>query len=230
MNHNSSHESLNMFIKKAKGVGKMMQDRGKSCRERAMWQGCGMSRGCTRQGFNGAEECGTTIQTRNGVIGRIQNSVCGETRENQCGCTRETRETTCGEDRSNQCGCKRETGNTTCGEEREDRIGQCGCMRETGNTGCRNQNSRCGCMQGTRNTGCGNQNSGCDGNKESQNEVCERERMPVDKMGIGMGFVPWQKYKNVSCAGEGMTQGTIFDDLVKPFYGTGKTGRSEHGR
>ena len=39
------------------------------------------------------------------------------------------------------------------------------------------------------------------------------------KKSLAMAYVPWQEWKNVMCAKEGMEKGTIFSDLVLPFYG-----------
>ena len=153
------------------------------------------------------------------------------------------------ERRENVCEEVRENRSNPCEEVRENRSRQCGCVQETRNMG--RQNCRCGCMRRTGDCGgvsaravencdvvqcrqdikmneceCMHKDS-CKDMERTQNKVCEQEKMPVDKMGIGMGYVPWQKYKNVACADKGMTQGTIFEDLVKPFYGCGKNERGE---
>ena len=39
---------------------------------------------------------------------------------------------------------------------------------------------------------------------------------------LAMAYVPWQEWRNVMCAKEGMCYGTIFKDLVLPFYGCKK--------
>ena len=46
-----------------------------------------------------------------------------------------------------------------------------------------------------------------------------------DKYPIGMAYVPWQEWRNVMPAKEGICYGTIFSELVLPFYGCGKGGR-----
>ncbi|MBD5089165.1 MAG: spore coat associated protein CotJA [Clostridiales bacterium] len=45
-----------------------------------------------------------------------------------------------------------------------------------------------------------------------------------------MGYVPWQSFENVLCAKEGFEQGTIFADLILPFYGSPMRGNSGNGR
>lgn len=50
-------------------------------------------------------------------------------------------------------------------------------------------------------------------------DPCCREEKPVDEMDPGMGYIPWQKFENVLCAEEGFVHGTIFKDLILPFYG-----------
>ena len=48
---------------------------------------------------------------------------------------------------------------------------------------------------------------------------CNPGNEPVDKMGIGMGYVPWQEWKNIFNLEEGLENGTIFADLCKPYLG-----------
>lgn len=48
---------------------------------------------------------------------------------------------------------------------------------------------------------------------------CYGEEQPVDSMGVGMAYVPWQRFENVMDAEEGLECGTIFRELVMPYYG-----------
>lgn len=41
----------------------------------------------------------------------------------------------------------------------------------------------------------------------------------IDNMPLAMAYVPMQKWKNVMDAATGFSHGTIFQDLVMPFYG-----------
>ena len=46
-----------------------------------------------------------------------------------------------------------------------------------------------------------------------------------DNKPLAIAYVPWQKWKNVMCAKEGMEHGTIFAELVMPFKGCQCKGR-----
>ena len=60
----------------------------------------------------------------------------------------------------------------------------------------------------------------CEQRRQLCNPVtCYGEEQPVDSMGIGMAYVPWQRFENVMNAAEGLECGTIFKDLVMPYYG-----------
>lgn len=41
---------------------------------------------------------------------------------------------------------------------------------------------------------------------------------PVDYMPIGMGYVPWQQWGEVFTGEAGLAHGTIFPELVKPWW------------
>lgn len=140
-------------------------------------------------------------------------------------------------DRGGGCGFRR------CGEA-EARNGDsrqgCGCKEEEKKSGCgcgeerRGQNNMqrsCGCGTERRGRGCV-QKSSCDmGCSSMQNQwnPCCREEKPVDEMNPGMGYVPWQKFENVLCAEDGFDQGTIFKDLILPFYGRPINGMGGNG-
>ncbi len=40
-----------------------------------------------------------------------------------------------------------------------------------------------------------------------------------DNMQLASAYVPWQEFRQVMDAGKGMNHGTIFAELVLPFYG-----------
>lgn len=54
---------------------------------------------------------------------------------------------------------------------------------------------------------------------------CRIPRDPMDGMVIAMAYVPWQKWQNISEVCRGMEQGTIFEELNKPFCGKGGCNR-----
>lgn len=50
------------------------------------------------------------------------------------------------------------------------------------------------------------------GNKESNLDKC------IDSLPLAMAYVPMQKWRNVFEACEGLAHGTIFEELVLPYY------------
>lgn len=63
-------------------------------------------------------------------------------------------------------------------------------------------------------------NCACQQRGQEHNPItCYGEVQPVDSMGIGMAYVPWQRFENLMGAAEGLECGTIFCDLVMPYYG-----------
>lgn len=43
----------------------------------------------------------------------------------------------------------------------------------------------------------------------------------ISHMPLAMAYVPWQEWRNIYSAEKGLCIGTIFEDLNKPFSGTG---------
>lgn len=56
-------------------------------------------------------------------------------------------------------------------------------------------------------------------NYYNSNNMCDKREYP-----LAMAYVPWQQWNNVMCAKEGLCKGTIYSDLVLPFYGCDKRG------
>lgn len=54
---------------------------------------------------------------------------------------------------------------------------------------------------------------------------CTRRDDPLADMPIAMAYVPWQVWRCPLEAEKGFQCGTIFEDLNKPFKGTGGMGR-----
>lgn len=69
----------------------------------------------------------------------------------------------------------------------------------------------------------------CGRESEPNHDPCYHKELPVDRIKPGMGYVPWQNFENVLCAKDGLAQGTIFGDLILPFYGSPIHGRNVHG-
>lgn len=55
--------------------------------------------------------------------------------------------------------------------------------------------------------------------REENAQICYGEMAPVDRMRIGIGYVPWQRFENVMDAEQGLMHGTIFQELVMPYSG-----------
>lgn len=54
----------------------------------------------------------------------------------------------------------------------------------------------------------------------TMNSCCDSDRSDSDhNYVIGMAYVPWQTFENVYDACKGLSRGTIFADLDKPFKG-----------
>lgn len=52
---------------------------------------------------------------------------------------------------------------------------------------------------------------------------CEHDML--SEMPLAMAYVPWQKWRRLYEAEKGFQQGTIFEELDKPFRGMGGCGR-----
>lgn len=46
----------------------------------------------------------------------------------------------------------------------------------------------------------------------------EKDSINIDYKPIAMAYVPWQQWRNVVDGKTGLAQGTIFGELVMPFY------------
>lgn len=99
---------------------------------------------------------------------------------------------------------------------------------------CQN-NMRYGRQTSMRNPYMQNQNNGCRPVPEPVNRSAQSSRSssicpgyskaPVDTMPLAMAYVPWQKWQNIYEPCKGLNQGTIFQDLDKPFHGKGGCNR-----
>ena len=69
------------------------------------------------------------------------------------------------------------------------------------------------------NCGCGMNGHVSGIQNDKKYDGCNIGNEPVDKMEIGMCYVPWQKWQNIFNMDEGLQNGTIFADLCKPYLG-----------
>ena len=62
----------------------------------------------------------------------------------------------------------------------------------------------------------------CECNMDMRNQKrWGNRRDGVDSMQVAMQYVPWQQWNQIYCPEEGLSCGTIFPELNKPFYGKG---------
>lgn len=47
---------------------------------------------------------------------------------------------------------------------------------------------------------------------------------------LGSAYVPWQQFRNVLDAGKGINHGTIFAELILPFYGASAACQNTNAR
>ena len=120
--------------------------------------------------------------------------------------------------------------------------GNCSCRSQKPNNpvpGCNSHSQNQSTMASGCNSCSSNQNniaSGCNNHHQNQPRTCDsgcerpHYRQPencadsishidMHNIPIGIGYVPWQKWRNVYALCEGLSQGTIFKELDYPFYG-----------
>ena len=120
--------------------------------------------------------------------------------------------------------------------------GNCSCRSQKPNNtvpGCNSHSQNQSNMASGCNSCSSNQNniaSGCNNHHQNQPRTCDsgcerpHDRPPencadsishidMHNIPIGIGYVPWQKWRNVYALCEGLSQGTIFKELDYPFYG-----------
>lgn len=75
----------------------------------------------------------------------------------------------------------------------------------------------------------GSMRQGYDRNRGNMCDYCapsdrerhqEKTRYPVEQMALAMAYVPWQEWRCVYDANEGLKAGTIFEELDLEFYGS----------
>jgi hypothetical protein len=81
-------------------------------------------------------------------------------------------------------------------------------------------NRRMGSYQNTP-CGCGEKPNMESAREEHKHDRCDEAYVDdcLEKLPLAMAYVPFQKWKNVTDAATGLAHGTIFQDLVLPFYG-----------
>ena len=60
-------------------------------------------------------------------------------------------------------------------------------------------------------------------------DCCQKSDHPdhsgVDSLPLAMAYVPWQQFGNLYEPDQALRNGTVFQDLNKPFHGSMKGGR-----
>lgn len=120
--------------------------------------------------------------------------------------------------------------------------GNCSCRSQKPNNtvpGCNSHSQNQSNMTSGCNSCSSNQNniaSGCNNHHQNQPRTCDSgceqphyrppencadsiSHIDMHNIPIGIGYVPWQKWRNVYALCEGLSQGTIFKELDYPFYG-----------
>ena len=79
--------------------------------------------------------------------------------------------------------------------------------------------SGCGCRM--RRASCGERANGCDGECR-QNAPCTTGNDPLKGASLAMVYSPEQAFEKLYEPDEGLTRGTVFEALEKPFFGDGR--------
>lgn len=92
----------------------------------------------------------------------------------------------------------------------------------------RNRNSeymrRGNCARGCRNTAGGAVPASLASYEEKNTPCCDRDD-ELAGMPPAMAYVPWQNWRKVYDVQRGLSRGTIFEELDKPFCGKGGCGQ-----
>jgi hypothetical protein len=61
----------------------------------------------------------------------------------------------------------------------------------------------------------------CDRCDKDHFDHCDKDHLEncIDKLPLAMAYVPFQKWRKVLDGAAGLEAGTIFQELIKPFYG-----------
>lgn len=114
---------------------------------------------------------------------------------------------------------------------RMNNANNCGCSENRNNSCSANRSNECGCSMNRRNdSGCSmnrRNDSGCSMNKDHMCDHsmdyngcgCDMMNNNMKNMVLGMAYVPMQKWNKIFDPDKGWNEGTIFPELVYPFYG-----------
>ena len=164
-------------------------------------------------------EYGTEMRTSDTGCGCTNTTRAAQTRASGCNCANSSRAAQ--QTRTIGCGCTRtaQTRTTGCGcannaRTAETRTTGCGCgntarTAQTRTTGC-----GCGC-------GCGETSRTAQtrsGSGRNAGDGCPDRRIPAPS--LAMAYVPMQQWRDILDCEDALTNGTLFGELVLPFYPT----------
>lgn len=78
------------------------------------------------------------------------------------------------------------------------------------------QNTQCGCGVTPVMDVCTGDHNNC---RQDHMDCDHHHEKGVDDLPLAMAYVPWQRWRKVCDGATGLAQGTIFQELVLPFYG-----------
>lgn len=117
-------------------------------------------------------------------------------------------------------------GNCNCRQQNQSSEPDCRCGNPVIEP--RNENSGCNRQPPPRSSNCNMQNPtplqnncNCNASQNRPSENCRETISHIDmhNIPIGIGYVPWQKWRKINALCDGLSQGTIFKELSLPFYG-----------
>ena len=151
----------------------------------------------------GCGNANRTAQARTTGCGCANTARTAETRTTGCGCGNTARTT---QTRTTGCGC------ANAARTAQTRTSGCGCgntarTAQTRTTGC-----GCGCGETSRTA------QTRSGSGRNAGDGCPDRRIPAPS--LAMAYVPMQQWRDILGCEDALANGTLFGELVLPFYPT----------
>ena len=143
-------------------------------------------------------EYGTEMRTSDTGCGCTNTTLAAQTRASGCNCANSSRAAQ--QTRTTGCGCTRTAQTRTTG---------CGCANNARTAQTRT--SGCGCAN---NNGAAQARSG----RNNSDNGCPDRRIPAPS--LAMAYVPMQQWRDILNCEDAIASGTLFGELVLPFYPT----------
>ena len=136
------------------------------------------------------------------------------TSDTGCGCTNTTR---AAQTRASGCNCA-----NSSRAAQQTRTTGCGCTRtaQTRTTGCGCANNARTAQTRTSGCGCANNNGAAQARsgRNNSDNGCPDRRIPAPS--LAMAYVPMQQWRDILDCEDALANGTLFGELVLPFYPT----------